>query len=167
MITDPKALLPSTSWQETKWGWTSEESLVDHKREARLCVATLLPFIDGKPDWDGFEKSVRWMLTCAEHSGVEVAFVLNADTGYIFQLSLELYEEVLCRFRALFPEVKMICGATAVGAEGEVFNPEWYYPHIDRIQQHGNAEHHADKGEQIDRMTAVVSQCHGTRGGTD
>ena len=32
----------------------SEESLADHRTRARLCVATLLPFHDRKPDWDGF-----------------------------------------------------------------------------------------------------------------
>ena len=140
MISNPSDLLPTTSWQETQWGWTSEESLVDHNKKARLCVATLLPFLDGKPDWKGFEDSIRWMITCAEHSGVEIAFVLNADTGYIFQLSIDLYSEVLRRFRALFPEVTIICGTTAVGAEEDKFNPEWYFPQIDIVQEHDHAE---------------------------
>jgi dihydrodipicolinate synthase/N-acetylneuraminate lyase len=140
MISNPKELTPSTTWLETKWGWTSEESLVDHKKKARLCIATLLPFENGKPDWQGFEKSVLWMLECADYSGVEIAFVLNADTGYIFNLSLELYDEVLRRFRAAFPEVKIICGTTAINATGEVFKPEWYFPHIDKVQSYNNVE---------------------------
>ena len=108
LITSATDLKPSTPWSDTIWAYTSEESLVDHETKARLCVATLLPFKDKKPDWDGFAKSVRWMQQCADHYGVEMVFVLNADTGYIFDLSNELYAEVLRRFRADFPTQRFI-----------------------------------------------------------
>jgi dihydrodipicolinate synthase/N-acetylneuraminate lyase len=134
MITDPADLKPSTSWEETIWARTPEETLVDRTSRARLCIATLLPFRDGKPDWEGFENSIRWMITCAEAAGVEIAFVLNADTGYIFNLSLDLYGEVIRRFRAAFPDPTIICGSTAVGASGDTFKPEWYRPHFEIAQ---------------------------------
>lgn len=140
MITDPADLKPSTTWEETVWAHTPEEALVDHTSKARLCVATLLPFRDGKPDWEGFENSIRWMITCAEAAGVEIAFVLNADTGYIFNLSLDLYGEVIRRFRAAFPEPTIICGSTAVGASGETFKPEWYRPHFEIAQSFDKVE---------------------------
>ena len=38
---------------------------------------------------------LHWMMKCADHFGVEITFVLNADTGYVFNLSNELYEEVI------------------------------------------------------------------------
>ena len=121
MISDPSELNPTTAWEKTVWAHTPEESLVDHTTPARLCVATLLPFRNGQPDWDGFERSIRWMLAAAEAYGVEIVFVLNADTGYIFQLDEELYAEVIRRFRAAFPEPKIICGTTAVGnGRGEI-----------------------------------------------
>lgn len=140
MISDPADLNPDTPWKDTAWAYTPEESLVDHGTNARLCVATLLPFRDGKPDWEGFENSIRWMLAAGEEYGVELAFVLNADTGYIFDLDLDLYAEVIRRFRALFPEPTIICGTTAVGAEGDSFRPEWYHPHLEVAQQHDNVE---------------------------
>ncbi|MEM1295437.1 MAG: hypothetical protein AAGH89_08725 [Verrucomicrobiota bacterium] len=140
LISNPSDLKPSTTWAETTWAWTAEESLVDHERKARLCVATLLPFKDGQPDWDGFERSIRWMLDCAAHFDVEIAFVLNADTGYIFNLSLELYREVIERFRASFPEPKIICGTTAVGASGDHFKAEWYHPQLEIAQSFDNVE---------------------------
>jgi len=59
------------------------------------------------------------MLQAAEHYGVEMALVLNADTGYIFDLSNELYAEVLQRFRASFPKTTFIAGVTARGAEND------------------------------------------------
>ena len=121
MISHPSELTPATNWAETVWAQTPEESLIDHHTKARICVATILPFRDGQPDWAGFENSVRWMLTCAEAAEVEIVFVLNADTGDIFHLSEALYAEVIRRFRASFPEPKIICGTTAVGAHGEVF----------------------------------------------
>ena len=116
LITSPTDLKPSTSWSETIWAYTSEEQLADHTTKGRLCVATLLPFKDKQPDWEGFSKSVRWMQQCAAHYGVEIVFVLNADTGYIFDLSNELYAEVLRRFRAEFPQQRFIAGVTARGA---------------------------------------------------
>lgn len=140
MITDVSQLTPSTTWVETVWSRTSEESLVDHAAKPRLCVATLLPFRNGQPDWEGFERSVRWMLKSAEAFGVEIAFVLNADTGFIFQLSESLYAEVIRRFRAAFPEPTIICGTTAVGASGETFRPEWYRPHLEIAQSFSNVE---------------------------
>lgn len=140
MISDPSELKPTTQWDETIWAHTPEEALVDRKTPARLCVATLLPFKNGEPDWEGFERSIRWMLTCAEAYGVEIVFVLNADTGYIFQLDLDLYAEVIRRFRAAFPEPKIICGSTAVGAEGEDFDANWYRPHIETAQSFDNVE---------------------------
>ena len=140
MICHPSELTPSTTWEETVWAHTTEEALVDHASKPRLCVATLLPFQDGKPDWEGFENSVRWMLTCADIAGVEIVFVLNADTGYIFQLDEVLYAEVIRRFRAAFPEPKIICGTTAVGVEGNIFSPEWYRPHLEIAQSFDKVE---------------------------
>ncbi len=140
MITHPDDLKPDTPWSDTIWAHTPEETLADHQSKARLCVATLLPFKNGQPDWDGFERSIRWMIACAEAYEVEIAFVLNADTGYIFNLSEELYAEVITRFRALFPEPKIICGTTAVGAEGNTFKAEWYHPHLDIAQSFENVE---------------------------
>ena len=140
LISDPNDLTPTTTWAETKWAWTSEESLVDHSRNSRLCVATLLPFEGGKPDWEGFEKSIRWMQLCGEHFGVELAFVLNADTGYIFNLTADLYGEVIERFRASFPEPRVIGGVTALGADGEDFRAEWYHPQLDILQSFDNVE---------------------------
>lgn len=140
LISDPSQLKPDTPWSATTWAWTSEESLVDHKNSGRLCVATLLPFKDAKPDWGGFERSIAWMLDCAAHSGVEIAFVLNADTGYIFNLDLEMYREVITRFRAAFPEPRIICGTTAVGANGDQFQAEWYHPQLEIAQSFDNVE---------------------------
>ncbi len=140
MISHPSELTPATNWAETVWAQTPEESLIDHHTKARICVATILPFRDGQPDWAGFENSVRWMLTCAEAAEVEIVFVLNADTGYIFHLSEALYAEVIRRFRASFPEPKIICGTTAVGAHGEVFRADWYRPHLEIAQSFDNIE---------------------------
>lgn len=140
LITDPADLRPETPWSATQWAWTSEESLADHHTRSRLCVATLLPFLDGQPDWEGFERSIRWMMACGEAYGVEMAFVLNADTGYIFQLSEALYREVVTRFRAAFPEARAICGVTALGATGDAFQPEWYLPQIEIAQSVPNTE---------------------------
>jgi len=141
LISDPADLKPSTTWQETVWAHTAEEELVDHTTKARLCVATLLPFKDRQPDWEGFTRSVRWMQQCGDHYGVEMVFVLNADTGYIFDLSNEMYAEVLRRFRAEFPSTRFIAGVTARGAEkDEVFKAERYLPLLDIAQSHDNCE---------------------------
>jgi dihydrodipicolinate synthase/N-acetylneuraminate lyase len=141
LITDPKDLKPTTRWGETIWAHTAEEALVDHQTKARLCVATLLPFKAGQPDWEGFSRSVRWMQQCGDYYGVEMVFVLNADTGYIFDLSDELYAEVLRRFRSDFPDAKFIAGVTARGAQNdEVFKAERYWPLLDIAQDHTNAE---------------------------
>jgi len=80
------------------------------------------------------------MLAAGEVYDVELVFVLNADTGYIFQLDETLYAEVIRRFRAAFPEPKIICGATAVGASGDTFQPDWYRPHLEIAQGFDNVE---------------------------
>ena len=119
LITAVSDLTPTTTWQETKWAWVGEEDLISHTSTPRLCVATLLPFRDAKPDWAGSARCIRWMQTVAAHYGVEAVFVLNADTGYIFDLTPELYAEVLRRFRAEFPAQRFIAGVTARGAESD------------------------------------------------
>lgn len=140
MITKAEDLNPNTRWQETIWSRASEESLVDHSTQPRLCVATLLPFRDGSPDWEGFENSIGWMLQAGEQYGVELAFVLNADTGFIFQLDEELYAEVIRRFRSAFPNPTIICGTTAIGASGETFQADWYRPHLEIAQGFDDVE---------------------------
>ena len=141
LISKPEDLTPQTTWQETKWAWTSEEELVDHTMKGRLCAAALLPFRDRQPDWDGFAASIRWMQSAADHYGVELVTVLNADTGYIFDLDDALYAEVLRRFRAEFPQAKFIAGITARGAEKDTsFKAERYRPLLDIVQQHENCE---------------------------
>jgi dihydrodipicolinate synthase/N-acetylneuraminate lyase len=141
LITNPADLKPSTTWAQTKWAYVPEEQLTDHETKARLCVATLLPFRDRKPDWAGFARSIRWMQKCGEHFGVEMVFVLNADTGYIFELSNELYAEVLRRFREEFPGQRFIAGVTARGAEGDSqFHAARYHPLLDIAQSHENCE---------------------------
>jgi len=141
LISDPRDLTPQTSWLETKWAWTGEEELVDHTTKARLCAAALLPFLEQKPDWDGFAASIRWMQAAADHYGVELVVVLNADTGYIFDLDDAMYAEVLRRFRAEFPAAKFIAGVTARGAENDThWNAERYRPLIEIVQEHENCE---------------------------
>ena len=141
LISKPEELTPQTTWLDTKWAWTSEESLIDHTTKARLCAAALLPFRDQKPDWDGFVASIRWMQSAADRFGVELVTVLNADTGYIFNLDDAMYAEVLRRFRAEFPNAKFIAGVTARGAENDTtFKAERYRPLIDIVQQHENCE---------------------------
>jgi hypothetical protein len=141
MIQDPTELLPSTSWLETKWAWVGEEELIDHTNKARLCAAALLPFHDKKPDWDGFFASIRWMQAAADHYGVELVTVLNADTGYIFDLDDAMYAEVLRRFRSEFPKSKFIAGVTARGSQEDTsFKAERYQPLIDIVQQHDQCE---------------------------
>jgi hypothetical protein len=141
LITRPEDLKPDTTWQDTKWAWTSEEELVDHQTKARLCSAALLPFKDRQPDWASFAASIRWMQAAADHYGVELVPVLNADTGYIFDLEDALYAEVLRRFRAEFPQMKFIAGITARGAEQDSeFKAERYRPLLDIVQQHDNCE---------------------------
>jgi hypothetical protein len=141
LISDPRDLTPQTTWQQTKWAWVGEEELVDHTTKARLCAAALLPFRDRQPDWAGFAASIRWMQAAADHYGVELVVVLNADTGYIFDLDDTLYAEVLRRFRAEFPNAKFIAGVTARGAENDTeFQAGRYRPLIDIVQQHENCE---------------------------
>ncbi len=141
LICKPEDLTPQTTWLETKWAWTSEEELVDHRTKGRLCAAALLPFRDRQPDWEGFAASIRWMQAAADHYGVELVTVLNADTGYIFDLDDALYAEVLRRFRAEFPKAKFIAGITARGAENDTsFKAERYRTLLDIVQQHENCE---------------------------
>ena len=141
LIARPEDLTPQTSWLETKWAWTSEEQLIDHRTKGRLCAAVLLPFRDQKPDWDGFLASIHWMQAAADHYGVELVCVLNADTGYIFDLDDAMYGEVLRRFRAEFPSAKFMAGVTARGAEGDAsFKPERYRSLLDIVQHYDNCE---------------------------
>ncbi|GDY19223.1 hypothetical protein LBMAG56_05680 [Verrucomicrobiota bacterium] len=141
LIAKPADLTPQTPWLDTRWAWTGEEELIDHTTKARLCAAALLPFRDRKPDWDGFLASIRWMQAAADRYGVELVVVLNADTGYIFNLDDALYAEVLRRFRAAFPQAKFIAGVTARGAENDTaFQAERYRPLLDIVQQHDNCE---------------------------
>ncbi len=133
-------LKPETEWNETVWSRASEEQLATHTESGRLCVATLLPFKDGQPDWAGFERSVQWMIDCGHAYGIDLAFVLNADTGYIFNLSLDLYEEVLRRFRATFPDTPVIGGVTAVDGHGKPFHADTYRRQLDRLQQFDHTE---------------------------
>lgn len=141
LISDPRDLTPQTTWQQTKWAWVGEEEIVDHTTKARLCAAALLPFRDGQPDWAGFAASIRWMQAAADRYGVELVIVLNADTGYIFDLDDAMYSEVLRRFRAEFPATKFIAGVTARGAENDTtFKAERYRKLIDIVQEHENCE---------------------------
>ncbi len=141
LIENPADLTPKTTWLETKWAWTGEEELIDHQTKARLCAAALLPFRDQRPDWEGFTASIRWMQRAADHFGVELVVVVNADTGYIFDLDDALYAEVLRRFRSDFPDAKFIAGVTARGAENDTaFRAERYRPLLDIVQQHDNCE---------------------------
>ena len=81
------------------------------------------------------------MQAAADHFGVELVVVLNADTGYIFDLDDALYAEVLRRFRVEFPATKFIAGVTARGAESDTsFKAERYRVLIDIVQQHDNCE---------------------------
>ncbi|MBU6175982.1 MAG: hypothetical protein KGQ60_19425, partial [Planctomycetes bacterium] len=141
LICDPRDLKPETSWRETVWAWRGEEELIDHKRKARLCSAVLLPFQNKQPDWQSFFDSLQWMLEAAEFYNVEFVPVLNADTGYIFELEDPMYAEVLKRFRAAFPNQRFIAGITARGAEKDsAFDAERYRPLLDIVQQHENCE---------------------------
>jgi dihydrodipicolinate synthase/N-acetylneuraminate lyase len=141
LITDPADLQPETPWSETIWAWTAEESLISHTRKPRLCPATLLPFANGRPDWDGFIHSLQWMMNTAHHYGVECVPVLNADTGYIFNLEDSLYAEVLHRFTDAFPGHPFIAGITARGAEHDsTFNASRYLPLLDIAQAYDTAE---------------------------
>ncbi|MBX7207274.1 MAG: hypothetical protein K1X78_03090 [Verrucomicrobiaceae bacterium] len=141
LISNPEELTPSTAWLDTKWAWTGEEELIDHTSKPRLCAAALLPFRDRKPDWEGFLASIRWMKATADHHGVEFVPVLNADTGYIFDMDDAQYAEVLRRFRAEFPAMKFIAGVTARGTQHDSsFKAERYRPLLDIVQQHDNCE---------------------------
>ena len=77
MIYNSSELKPTTLWGETIWSQAREEELVDDVSSPRLCVAALLPFKDGLPDWESFERMLKWMNACAEYFGVEIIFVLN------------------------------------------------------------------------------------------
>jgi dihydrodipicolinate synthase/N-acetylneuraminate lyase len=141
MIAASQDLRPDTRWEETVWGWAREEALVDHAAQPRMCVAALLPFKDGQPDWVGFVRCIEWMRASAAHYGVEIVFVLNADTGYIFDLDNDLYAEVLRRFRDAFPQQRFIAGVTARGTEGDSgFRAERYRPLLEIAQLHENCE---------------------------
>jgi hypothetical protein len=141
LISDPRELTPQTPWSQTKWAWESEEELTDHTSKARLCAAALLPFHNRQPDWAGFANSIHWMRDAAAHYGVELVTVLNADTGYIFDLDDALYAEVIRRFRGEFPDARFIAGITARGAENDAaFRADRYRPLLDIVQEHDNCE---------------------------
>jgi hypothetical protein len=81
------------------------------------------------------------MQAAANHYGVEFVPVLNADTGYIFDLDDAMYAEVLARFRKDFPNLRFIAGITARGAEKDSdFVAERYRPLMDIVQQHDDCE---------------------------
>jgi dihydrodipicolinate synthase/N-acetylneuraminate lyase len=140
MIQKAEKLQPDTQWSETVWAHSREEDLMNDQSNPRLCVAALLPFKDGQPDWGSFERMLQWMMKCADHFGVEITFVLNADTGYVFNLSMELYEEVIKRFRSLYPDASFISGVTAVGASSTAFDASCYHSHLEIAQAHGPCE---------------------------
>jgi len=140
MIQKAEELQPDTQWSETVWAHSREEDLMNDQSNPRLCVAALLPFKDGQPDWGSFERMLQWMVKCADHFGVEITFVLNADTGYVFNLSKELYEEVINRFRSLYPDASFISGVTAVGASSTAFDASCYHPHLEIAQAHRPCE---------------------------
>ena len=141
LIDRPEDLTPTTPWSATKWAWTAEEALVDHRTKARLCSAVLLPFRDGKPDWASFVSEIRWQKAAADHYGVELVPVLNADTGYIFDLDDRMYAEVLRQFRLAFPAMRFVAGVTARGAQDDTsFIAERYRPLMDLVQAHDNCE---------------------------
>ena len=140
MIRTADQLQPDSQWSETVWAHSREEDLIDDQSNPRLCVAALLPFKGGNPDWGSFEKMLHWMMTCAKHFGVDLTFVLNADTGYVFNLSNELYEEVIIRFRSLYPDASFISGVTAVGASPTDFQASCYHSHLEIAQAHGPCE---------------------------
>lgn len=141
LISQPNELLPDTPWTDTIWAWTAEEDLIDHQTKGRLCSAVLLPFQNSQPDWDGFANSIRWMKDACDHYGVEFVPVLNADTGYIFDLDNAMYAEVLRRFRDQFPDLKFIAGITARGAENDsAFHAHRYWPLLEIVQEHENCE---------------------------
>ncbi|MCE9518863.1 MAG: hypothetical protein K8R87_04785 [Verrucomicrobia bacterium] len=157
LISKPEDLTPQTPWRDTKWAWIGEEELIDHQTKGRLCAAALLPFQNQKPDWEGFTTSIRWMQAAADHYNVELVVVLNADTGYIFNLDDALYAEVLRRFRAEFPDAKFIAGVTARGAQGDTtFKAERYRPLLDIVQQHENCEVMLMASPRLDALEAVA-----------
>ena len=140
MIQKADEIQPDTQWSETVWAHSREEDLMNDQSNPRLCVAALLPFKDGQPDWGSFERMLQWMMKCADHFGVEITFVLNADTGYVFNLSKELYEEVISRFRSLYPDASFISGVTAVGASPTAFDASCYHLHLEIAQAHRPCE---------------------------
>ena len=140
MIQSANELQPDTQWSETAWAYSREEDRTDYHSKPRLCVAALLPFKKGQPDWASFEKMLHWMMKCANHFGVEMTFVLNADTGYVFNLSNKLYQEVIIRFRSLYPDASFITGVTAVGASATDFRASAYQPHLEIAQAHQPCE---------------------------
>ena len=140
MIHNAEQLVPSTLWNETIWAHSREENLIDTRSDPRLCVAALLPFHQGEPDWGSFERMLIWMNKCADFFGVNITYVLNADTGYVFNLSNDLYSEVILRFRSLFPDSSFISGVTAVDGSPDNFKANCYQPHLEIAQAHKPCE---------------------------
>ena len=87
MFKNASDLLPSTKWSETIWSSPVRKTLIDSRSSSRLCVAALLPFKDGQPDWGSFERMLVWMHECANFFEVEITFVLNVirDMFLIFR----------------------------------------------------------------------------------
>jgi hypothetical protein len=51
-----------------------------------------------------------------------------------------LYEEVILRFRSLYPDASFISGVTAVGASPKDFQASCYHPHLEIAQAHDPCE---------------------------
>ena len=81
------------------------------------------------------------MSELADHFGVEIVFVLNADTGYVFNLSDEFVRGSDRSFPgSLYPQASFISGVTAVGASPTDFRASCYHPHLEIAQAHGPCE---------------------------
>ena len=71
--------------------------------------------------------------------GVEITFVLNADTGYVFNLSNDLYREVIQRFRAYTPMLLYKrCNRRRCVADN--FKASCYHPHLEIAQAYEPCE---------------------------
>ena len=140
LISDPRDLKPDTPWRDTIWAWTGEESLVDHRTKARLCVATLLPFRDRRPDWDGFVRSIAWMRdaprgrawrssSCSMPTPATFSTLDGANTARCCAGFARSFRTRVSSRASPGPDA----GATA-------FKAERYRPMLDIVQQYGNCE---------------------------
>ena len=64
-----------------------------------------------------------------------INFVLNADTGYVFNLSHVLYEEVIATSISLSKSLYL--RVTAVGASPSEFDASCFEHHLEIAQAHG------------------------------